>query len=432
MPFLWQGEGWGARLRIMACIGLTFLSSFAVAIVPLLFLLAIDTYAGHGNSWAIGALGIISAYAAVSWTARLLGTLQMRLYVPIEHRLERKLSRIFFTHLHGLSLRFHLTRHTGAISDDLARGLTGTRGLIYSAAFSILPLAFEIVVTCIILLAHLPPFYALVTAGTLAAFVWAMRIGAENLRTTLKAMQQERRGAHAVAIDSLLNYETVKYFGAEKAIGRRHDERLEAAELLAARSLALHNLNAVVQGMVLSVGLAILVILGGREVEAGTMTVGDLVLLNTYFLRLARPLEQLSRLYRTIRNSLTSVEQMLAMLDERPEVTDAPGAVPLPPGRGDLVFEHVSFAYDPRRPILRDVSFTVPAGRTVAVRSPTDAPSTNQRPAQTVLTRRISAAGQAGRVLVPHDGSFLRLHETASRVVSRRLAREPGEATAVL
>ncbi|WP_437364298.1 ABCB family ABC transporter ATP-binding protein/permease [Inquilinus limosus] len=367
MSFLWQGEGWRPRLRIVACLGLTFLSSFAVAFVPLLFSLAIDTYAGHGNPWTIGALGIISAYAAASWAARLLSMLQMRLYVPIEHRLERRLSRTFFRHLHGLSLRFHLTRHTGAISDDLARGLTGTRELIYSAAFSILPLAFEIAVTCIILLAHLPPFYALITAATLAAFVWAMRIGAESLRTALKAMQQERRGAQAVAIDSLLNYETVKYFGAEQAIGRRHDQRLEAAERLAARSLALHSLNAAVQGTVLSLGLAVLLILGGREVEAGTMTVGDLVLLNTYFLRLARPLEQLSRLYRTIRNSLTSVEQMLAMLDERPDVTDAPNPVPLPPGSGDLMFEHVSFAYDPRRPILRDVSFTLPAGRIVAV-----------------------------------------------------------------
>ena len=147
-------------------------------------------------------------------------------------------------------------------------------------------------------------------------------------------MNRESSSAHAVAIDSLINYETVKYFGAEGAIGRRYDERLEEVERLAARGLALRSLNGIAQMTVLSVGLAILLILGGQAVQAGTMSVGDLVLLNTYFVRLARPLEQLSRLYRVIRNSLGSVEQMFALLDEAPEVTDAPGAVPLPPGSG--------------------------------------------------------------------------------------------------
>ncbi|TSD87082.1 ATP-binding cassette domain-containing protein [Mycobacterium sp. KBS0706] len=367
MPYLWRGESWGVRLRILACVALVFLSSFAVALVPLLFSLAIDAYAGKANAWAIGAMGVITAYAVASWVGRILGELQYAAYGPIEHRLVRRLSRTFFTHLHGLSLRFHLGRRTGAVSEDLGRGLAGIRELIYDVAFRILPLLIEIAATCAILLAHLPPFYALVTAATLAAFAWAMTLGADSLRSTIRTMNRESSSAHAVAIDSLINYETVKYFGAEGAIGRRYDERLEEVERLAARGLALRSLNGIAQMTVLSLGLAILLILGGQAVQAGTMSVGDLVLLNTYFVRLARPLEQLSRLYRVIRNSLGSVEQMFALLDEAPEVTDAPGAMPLPPGRGDLVFEHVSFAYDPRRPILRDVSFTLPAGRTVAV-----------------------------------------------------------------
>ena len=367
MPYLWRGETWGVRLRILACIALVFLSSFAVALVPLLFSLAIDAYAGRANAWAVGALGVISAYAVASWIGRILGELQYAAYGPIEHRLVRRLSRTFFTHLHGLSLRFHLGRRTGAVSEDLGRGLSGIRELIYDVAFRILPLLIEIAATCAILLAHLPPFYALVTAATLAAFAWAMTLGADSLRSTIRTMNRESSSAHAVAIDSLINYETVKYFGAEGAIGRRYDERLEEVERLAARGLALRSLNGIAQMTVLSLGLAILLILGGRAVQAGTMSVGDLVLLNTYFVRLARPLEQLSRLYRVIRNSLGSVEQMFSLLDEAPEVTDAPGAVPLPPGRGDLVFDRVSFAYDQRRPILQDVSFTLPAGRTIAV-----------------------------------------------------------------
>ncbi len=157
---------------------MVFLSSFAAASIPLLFSLAIDAYAGHANAWAVAALGLLSAYAVASWVARTLGVLQIRLYVPIEHRLERRLSRTFFAHLHGLSLRFHLGRRTGAISDDLTRGLAGIRELIDSTVFSILPLVFEVAVTCVILLTHLPPLYALVTAGTLAAFVWAMTLGA--------------------------------------------------------------------------------------------------------------------------------------------------------------------------------------------------------------------------------------------------------------
>ncbi len=178
VPYLWRDERWGDRLRILTCVALVFLSSFAAASIPLLFSLAIDAYAGHANAWAVAALGMLSAYAVASWVARTLGVLQIRLYVPIEHRLERRLSRTFFAHLHGLSLRFHLGRRTGAISDDLTRGLAGIRELIDSTVFSILPLVFEVAVTCVILLTHLPPLYALVTAGTLAAFVWAMTLGA--------------------------------------------------------------------------------------------------------------------------------------------------------------------------------------------------------------------------------------------------------------
>ncbi|MGK9164891.1 ABC transporter ATP-binding protein/permease [Inquilinus limosus] len=401
MPYLWRGESWGARLRILACVALVFLSSFAVALVPLLFSLAIDAYAGKANAWAVGALGIISAYAVASWIGRILGELQYAAYGPIEHRLVRRLSRTFFAHLHGLSLRFHLGRRTGAVSEDLGRGLSGIRELIYDVAFRILPLLIEIAATCAILLAHLPPFYALVTAATLAAFAWAMTLGADSLRTTIRTMNRESSSAHAVAIDSLINYETVKYFGAEGAIGRRYDERLEEVERLAARGLALRSLNGIAQMTVLSLGLAVLLILGGRAVEAGTMTVGDLVLLNTYFVRLARPLEQLSRLYRVIRNALGSVEQMFQLLDETPEVTDRPGAVPLPPGRGELVFEHVSFAYDPRRPILRDVSFTLPAGRTVAV---VGASGAGKSTIARLLFRFYDPA--AGRILI--DGHDLR------------------------
>ncbi|MGK9231123.1 ABC transporter ATP-binding protein/permease [Inquilinus limosus] len=401
MPYLWRGESWGVRLRILACVALVFLSSFAVALVPLLFSLAIDAYAGKANTWAVGALGIISAYAVASWIGRILGELQYAAYGPIEHRLVRRLSRTFFSHLHGLSLRFHLGRRTGAVSEDLGRGLSGIRELIYDVAFRILPLLIEIAATCAILLAHLPPFYALVTAATLAAFAWAMTLGADSLRTTIRTMNRESSSAHAVAIDSLINYETVKYFGAEGAIGRRYDERLEEVERLAARGLALRSLNGIAQMTVLSLGLAILLILGGQAVQAGTMSVGDLVLLNTYFVRLARPLEQLSRLYRVIRNSLGSVEQMFALLDETPEVTDAPGAVPLPPGRGALVFAHVSFAYDPRRPILRDVSFTLPAGRTVAV---VGASGAGKSTIARLLFRFYDPA--AGRILI--DGRDLR------------------------
>ncbi|HEY9347518.1 MAG TPA: ABC transporter transmembrane domain-containing protein, partial [Inquilinus sp.] len=304
MPYLWRGETWGVRLRILACVALVFLSSFAVALVPLLFSLAIDAYAGKANAWAVGAMGVITAYAVASWVGRILGELQYAAYGPIEHRLVRRLSRTFFTHLHGLSLRFHLGRRTGAVSEDLGRGLAGIRELIYDVAFRILPLLIEIAATCVILLAHLPPFYALVTAATLAAFAWAMTLGADSLRSTIRTMNRESSSAHAVAIDSLINYETVKYFGAEGAIGRRYDERLEEVERLAARGLALRSLNGIAQMTVLSLGLAILLILGGQAVQAGTMSVGDLVLLNTYFVRLARPLEQLSRLYRVIRNSL--------------------------------------------------------------------------------------------------------------------------------
>jgi ABC-type transport system involved in Fe-S cluster assembly fused permease/ATPase subunit len=367
LPYLWEDESTAVRLRILGCLGLVALSSFAVALVPLLFATAVDAYAGKPDPWAIGAFGVIAAYATASWLGRVLAELQYAAYGPIEHRLVRRLSRTFFAHLHGLSLRFHLGRRTGALSEDLTRGLSGMRELIYDVAFRILPLLIEIAATCAILLAHLSMFYAAIMAATLAAFTIAMTFGADRLRTTIRAMNRESSSAHAVAIDSLINYETVKYFGAETAIGRRYDERLEQVERLAARGLSLRSLNGIAQMTALSLGLAALLLFAGSDVAAGRMTVGDLVLLNTYFVRLARPLEQLSRLYRVIRNALGSVEQMFALLDEAPEVLDAPDAKPLAAGPGALVFADVSFAYDPRRPILHDLAFAVPPGGTLAL-----------------------------------------------------------------
>ena len=176
--------------------------------------------------------------------------------------------------------------------------------------------------------------------------------------------------AHGKAIDSLINYETVKYFGNEEYVSGRYDRELAEAERLTVRSLIFRSLLGVAQMTVLGLGAGAIVVLGGMDVAAGAMTIGAFVLINTYLLQLVRPLERLGNLYRSIKQALIDLEQMIRIFDEKPEVTDRPGATPLPGGDGAIRFENVSFAYDPRRPILKNISFEVEAGQKLALVGP--------------------------------------------------------------
>jgi ATP-binding cassette, subfamily B, heavy metal transporter len=366
-PFVWHSNDAELKRRIFFCLGFVGVSALITGGVPLLFALAIDAYAGKPTVWAAAPIGIIAAYAATSWVQRLFDQGYFIAYGPIEQRITRRVSRTFFRHLHGLSLRFHLGRRTGSLSDILGRGLGGIRDILASSLFQILPLVIEVVTIGAIVLLRLSPLYAGVVLATLVAFAWVMTIGADDIRGNMRKINRANAEAHGQAIDSLINYETVQYFGVEDAIAERYDAQLRAIENLALDQQRLRSLTGMAQMTVLSLGLALLLIMGGLDVESGAMTVGGLVLVNTYLLRLARPLETMSRIFRTLRTALSNLEQMFLLLDEDPEVRDSPDAAPLPAGPCAIRFEQVAFSYDERRPILENFSFDLPAGRTLAI-----------------------------------------------------------------
>ncbi len=367
LPQLWPADDPALRRRVAFCLGFVAVSSLVTGTVPLLFARAVDAYAGRLDPWLAAPILALVAYAVAAWVGRLLGQLYFLAYGPIEQRIVRRVSRQFFDHLHRLSLRFHLGRQTGGLSDIQARGLGGIRSMLNDSVFQILPLAIEVATILAIVMTRLSPLYAGLVAATLAAFAAVMTRGADTLRANMRLMNRISARAHGQALDSLINYETVKYFGAEAAIARRYDDELAEVERLAGRALALRSASGMAQVTVLSVGLGVMLALGGRDIEAGRMTVGSLVLVNSYLLRLARPLEMMGRIFRAVRTALANIEQLYQLLDETPEIRDAPDARPLPPGPGALAFEAVTFAYDERRPVLRDASFTVPAGSTLAV-----------------------------------------------------------------
>jgi ATP-binding cassette subfamily B protein len=228
-----------------------------------------------------------------------------------------------------------------------------------------------------------------------------MVVGSEWLRAHQRRAVAEGAIAHGKAVDSLLNYETVKYFGNERHIADRYDDSLERVEHLTVRALTFRSLTGILFVSILGLGTGIILMLAVRRVTAGTMTVGELVLVNAYLIQLTRPMDRLGQLYRSIKQAFVDVEQLTELLAEEPEVRDRPNAVPLPPGRGTVAFEHVSFAYDPARPILKDIDFRLPPGRRLAVVGPTGAgKSTIAR----LLFRFYDPTG--GRILL--DGHDLR------------------------
>ena len=278
-----------------------------------------------------------------------------------------------FRHLHALSLRFHLDRQTGGLSRAVERGTKGIEFLLSFVLFSIVPTLLEILLVCGILWWLFDWRFAGITLLAIGGFV-AFTFRLTELRIAYRrAMNEADSAANTRAIDSLLNFETVKYFGNEAHEAERYDRGLRDYERAAVRSrVSLSALNTG-QAIIISTGMTAIMVLAGLGVVGGTMTVGDFVMVNAYLIQVAMPLNLLGTVYREIKQSLVDMETMFDLLDVAPEVTARPGAPPLALSGGALVFEHVDFGYDPRRPILEDVSFAVPAGKTVAIVGPSGA-----------------------------------------------------------
>jgi ABC-type transport system involved in Fe-S cluster assembly fused permease/ATPase subunit len=396
----WPSDLPGFRLRFAGTILLLASAAAINALVPLLFAALVDRLAGEKAGIAAPA-AILAGYVLLQWFSRLGNELRWMFYGPLEQRLRRRFGLKALEHLHGLSLRFHLDRRTGQIGSVLANGLTGLREVLFNVVFLILPLLIEILFVAAVMLVRVEPFFALVLFVTLAVYLAVLVVGSEWLRSHQKMAASRSAAAHGEAIDSLLNYETVKYFGNEEHVAQRYDASLAEVERLTVKALTFRSLTGIALVTILGVGMAVILFSAAGRVQDGSMTVGSLVLVNTYLLQLIRPMERLGQLYRSIKQSLVDLELLIELLGEVPEITDRPDAVPLRAGPGEVRFEGVGFAYGQDRPILHAVEFTVPPGKKVALVGPTGS-------GKSTITRLLFRFYDPtkGRVLV--DGQDLR------------------------
>ncbi|MEQ9258951.1 MAG: ABC transporter ATP-binding protein/permease [Roseovarius sp.] len=373
-PYLWpEGEAWVKRRVVLALVVLVIAKLVAVG-TPFFYKAAVDKLAGEGQeaAWMLGAgaIGLTVAYGM----ARLMnvGFQQLRdaVFARVAQRALRKLALRTFRHIHALSLRYHISRKTGGLSRIIERGVKGVDFLLRFLLFSVGPLLLELLMISIVLWTLFDVMYLVVVMGVIALYVvFTFKITEWRVRLR-KEMNDQDTDANQKAIDSLLNFETVKYFGAENREAERYDRAMagyESAALKTAYSLAFLNTG---QSLIITSGLVIVMVMAALGVQSGALTVGDFVMVNAYMIQITMPLNFLGTVYREIRQSLVDMGEMFGLLEQPPDVADRPGARPLAIRGGKVELDQVVFGYDPERPILKGVSLTVGAGQKVAVVGP--------------------------------------------------------------
>ncbi len=372
LPHLWPASEPALRLRVVLALACLVIAKLANVWVPIFYKHAIDALSPTHQTTAAAAVlalpvGMILAYGAARVLSQMFAELRDFVFARVQARAIRTVALGVFRHLHELSLRFHLERHTGGLSRAIERGATGIENLLSFTLFNIAPTLFEILLVCGVLWGLYDISFAAVTFVTIAGYI-AYTLGVTEWRIKFRrAMNESDMDANTKAIDSLLNYETVKYFGNEDHEARRYDKaliRYEAASIKSHTTLSLLNIG---QGAIIALGVTVIMLMAGQGVVAGRLTPGDFVLVNTYLIQLYMPLNFLGFVYREIKQSLIDMEAMFKLLDVPAEVADRPGAPGLQVAGGAVEFRNVSFRYDQRRPILKDVSFAVPPGKSVAL-----------------------------------------------------------------
>jgi ABC-type transport system involved in Fe-S cluster assembly fused permease/ATPase subunit len=365
LPYLWAYK-WRMSLALVFLIG----AKMANVGVPLVLKKIIDSLtATVAQPQAIIALplALLVAYGALRLSTTLFTELREFVFARVTQRAVRTVALQVFKHLHSLSLRFHLNRQTGGMTRDIERGTRGISSLVSYTLFSILPTLVEITLVLGYLVLHYDIWFSVITAGALVTYI-AFTVVVTEWRTHFRrTMNDLDSKASTRAIDSLINYETVKYFGNEDYEARRYDEglqRYEAAAVKSQTSLSLLNTG---QSVIIAIAVTLILWRATQGVIDGTMTLGDLVLVNAFMIQLYVPLNFLGVLYREIKQSLADMERLFALLDQHREVADLPEALPLQPHGGEVRFSHVDFSYEKNRQILFDVDFTIAAGSTTAV-----------------------------------------------------------------
>ncbi len=352
--------------RVIAVIVLLVLAKLANVAVPLALKEIVDAM-GKPKEMLVVPVFMVIAYGLLRLFSTLFGELRDALFAKVTQRAIRRVALKVFEHLHSLSLRFHLERQTGGVSRDIERGTRGISFLLTFLLFNILPTLLEIGLVAGILFVKYDPLFAIITFVTLLIYIAFTLFITEWRMVFRRTMNEMDSKANTRAIDSLINYETVKYFGNERYEVRRYDEQMQHWEVSAVRNqTSLATLNAG-QSTIIAVGVTLLMLLAAEKVVQGKMTIGDLVLVNVYMLQLYMPLHFLGFVYREIKNALADMERMFRLLDEHREIEDAPGAWPIILNGASIRFDHVRFSYDPAREILHGVSFEIPSGQTVAV-----------------------------------------------------------------
>ena len=374
VPFLWRDNSFELRARVVGAVALLILALLANVYVPILYKGAVDALTPRGaDVLLVLPFALILGYGLLRFTATASSEIRDAIFAKVTQRAVRRVATRVFRHLHKLSLRYHLDRQTGGLSRAIERGMKGIEFTLAFMLFSIIPTILEIVVVCGILWVLYDIWFASVTFITIGTYIfftlwvteWRLRF-----RREMNARDQE---ANTRAIDSLLNFETVKYFGNESHEGNRYDNAMARYEVAAVRNKTSLSLLNVGQAVIISGGLIAVMTMAGRGVVSGALTVGDFVLVMTYLIQLYTPLDFLGYVYREVKQSLTDMEVLFNLMQVTPEIRDREGAGDLKINGGEVVFENVSFGYNADRPILKDVSFRVPAGHKVAIVGPSGA-----------------------------------------------------------
>ncbi|PYE28641.1 ATP-binding cassette subfamily B protein [Rhizobium sp. PP-WC-2G-219] len=378
-PYMWPSDRADLKMRVVWATVILLIAKVVLLLVPYFFKWATDALNGRADMSGVlptvmtGALMLVVAYNLARLLQAGLNQLRDALFASVGQHAVRQLAYRTFVHMHQLSLRFHLERRTGGLSRIIERGTKGIETIVRFTILNTVPTLIEFLLTAAIFWWGYGFSYLLVTAVTVAVYIW-FTVKASDWRISIRrSMNDSDTDANTKAIDSLLNFETVKYFGNEQMEATRFDQSMARYEKAATQvwtSLGWLNFG---QAVIFGLGTAIMMIMSALAVQRGEQTIGDFVFINAMLMQLSIPLNFIGFVYREIRQGLTDIEQMFDLLEVQAEVVDCPGARELAIDKGAIVFKDVHFAYDPARPILKGITFEVPAGKTVAVVGPSGA-----------------------------------------------------------
>lgn len=370
-PYLWPPGRLDLKSRVVFALVLLLAAKIINVYVPFLYKNAVDalapTQAAGGSAVLVVPVALIAGYAMARILSMAFGELRDAIFAKVGQHALRAVALATFRHLHALALRFHLERRTGGLTRAIERGTKGIEFLLRFTLFNILPTLLEIFLVCGVLLAKFNFWFALITFVSVVGYIAFTLLFTEWRTKFRREMNARDSQANTKAIDSLLNFETVKYFNNEDHEARRFDEAMAGYEKAAVKSQVTLSMLNIGQGIIISLGLGIVMVMAARGVKDGVLTIGDFVLVNTLLIQLFIPLNFLGFVYREIKQSLVDMEFMFNLLEKDPEIEDKPYAAKLVVRGGAISFDQVSFHYNPDRQILKDVSFEVPAGHSLAI-----------------------------------------------------------------